>query len=766
MSQPVEFEFGVKIDPSIEKALKQLEKMRAAEKAFATEVLKSGKVTDKAAKEMRRRNSEIKKQELALDKTGAAWRDLASDTDQAAKAQQRLQTEVEETNDAFDRASRSTALAGDVQSNIGATRGLLQAGGLEGLAGGLDIGGELIVLAEELPRLKTSLKGLPAAAASAADVLGLGGLTSSLQVVAPGLSATAAGALALAIPLAAVAAVFAGISIAAGELNRRVEEAKQAEENRNAVLLEGVATQREVQRLLQEGHHEQLVAARNAAFEQKAIAALSFQGLQDRRAELERQFNEATSNLNPFDEQNELAGLLETNQTALDGLISELTTTDERLRQFDEAISQLSESELNAAIHAEDLAAANEKAAKAEQTRVATLQKLTALEQQATSALENFSRRRTQQAEDTALEREFNLEDEQAQLQDHFSKLADIRQSGNDKLADIERQLTDLPAGRNQEILNATSKANASLAKLNQDYFNKQITSLDKFRLGEQRVNERYNKTLRRTLDSLRDSLSDAESSNDVNAFLAAQREGQKRLKELSEDQNDDTRQRLEDFSSQRAAEQQAHVEKLAEIHSALAQEKAAITETFNAKRTELAASLDLEKLALQDRLQGERDRYVEQERREDQQEERAARRLEIRTRREDEALQRQLDGINIKTQAELAAVLQVTSAMANLAASVSRAAAGGGITSSRSARSFGRGDPISRAASPFRRSRGLPVENAAGGFNSRRKTTLNFNPNVVVGDIATGRDVSEALRINTENIMSAIVGGMGGRIR
>jgi len=75
----------------------------------------------------------------------------------------------------FDRVSRDVGLAGDVQSNLGAISGLAGAAGATGAASGIGIAGELIVLTEELPRLKTALQGLPAAAKSAVAAIGVGG---------------------------------------------------------------------------------------------------------------------------------------------------------------------------------------------------------------------------------------------------------------------------------------------------------------------------------------------------------------------------------------------------------------------------------------------------------------------------------------------------------------------------------------------------------------------------------------------------------------
>ena len=79
-----------------------------------------------------------------------------------------------------------------MQSNLGAARGLLGASGATGAASAVDIGGELVVLLEELPRLKESLAGLPGTVKAAAASLGTGGLALTGVIVAAGAAAVIA----------------------------------------------------------------------------------------------------------------------------------------------------------------------------------------------------------------------------------------------------------------------------------------------------------------------------------------------------------------------------------------------------------------------------------------------------------------------------------------------------------------------------------------------------------------------------------------------
>lgn len=106
--------------------------------------------------------------------TGRAARGVRNYGDAAKRAAGQVDR-LERASKEFDAVSKRVALAGDVQSNLGAVRGLSSLAGAGGLAGGIGAGGELTVLIEELPRLKKSLAGMPETVRAATKELG-GGL--------------------------------------------------------------------------------------------------------------------------------------------------------------------------------------------------------------------------------------------------------------------------------------------------------------------------------------------------------------------------------------------------------------------------------------------------------------------------------------------------------------------------------------------------------------------------------------------------------------
>lgn len=131
------------------------------EQAKLTREFTQGKIeTEKYEKQLANLDTQAERLEAAL-------KGLNAELDKTEKPR-----EIDLRTDEFDRVSRDVGLAGDVQSNLGAIAGLAGASGATGLASGVGIAGELIVLTEELPRLKTALQGLPQTVSAAASALG------------------------------------------------------------------------------------------------------------------------------------------------------------------------------------------------------------------------------------------------------------------------------------------------------------------------------------------------------------------------------------------------------------------------------------------------------------------------------------------------------------------------------------------------------------------------------------------------------------------
>lgn len=215
---------------------------------------------DKATKAFLRGETNADEYRRQINKIDAEVAQLNKTLDRLEKPRR-----IDVNTQRFDKVSRDVALAGDVQSNLGAISGLAGAAGAGGLGQGIGIAGELIVLTEELPRLKTAVQGLPAAANAAGKALGLGG----------------AGGLVGALGAAAVATV--ALSFALKEFEKRTQEqisAVQASVNNvrefQNFLASGGTTEEARQRV------EELEQARQAEIATTAQLEQALIGLKER----------------------------------------------------------------------------------------------------------------------------------------------------------------------------------------------------------------------------------------------------------------------------------------------------------------------------------------------------------------------------------------------------------------------------------------------------------------------------------------------------
>lgn len=462
-------------------------------------------------------------------------------------------------------------------------------------------------------------------------------------------------------------------------------------------------------------------------------------------------------------------------EEALDKSISEL---DAELTEIEANIKRFTVAIEDNELAVNDSTFAAEEAAEAERQlaleREAGLKQIEAIEDQIRSRFAAEQRRARQASELQGLEDIFAGEDLVAMANANRDALIKIANDGVNRVKAIQAKLADLPAERNQKLLEAQIKFDDKVATINRSFMKKELANLEKFRQREQRLNEKFNKLIRRTLEDLQDSLNDAEASNDVNAFLDAQRDGQKKLRRLAEDQADDTRQRTEEFVQSQQRERVALEEKTQAALLGLQREQAKISESFEKRREDIAATLQKQEEANQLALQNARDRIAAEEAQREQAHQRQLQREEILARHKQENADREL--LELRNRAFAIATMGdgLVQAAGAVAALISRLS---GQTPAASARSGGRGRTLFRQAgaglaartggglgrfgsSPANRSRGLPVERARGGVQGAQ-TFINFNPNVMVGDIASTAQVTEALRINSSQILQAVSGGI-----
>ena len=148
-----------------------------------------------------------------------------------------IPTELQRVQDGFDKVNKDVALAGDFESNLRTAGGALGAAGGAGAEKAIGIGAELPALIEALPRMKESMKGLPATLIASSSALT--GVDLSAKAASLGLTGTAGTLAAVslaALPFIAIGAAVASLVVAFKEFGKRSESARERAEEFTAGL--------------------------------------------------------------------------------------------------------------------------------------------------------------------------------------------------------------------------------------------------------------------------------------------------------------------------------------------------------------------------------------------------------------------------------------------------------------------------------------------------------------------------------------------------
>lgn len=190
-------ELGYEVNKrGLDEAIQSQDKIRDAAKKTAITVELQGRAyvelnrdanLSKIAQEINKARTEGSTFNDVLELAGNKLADLGASRAEILKVADALKLSAQEADalatrtrsialdDEFNRVSRDVGAAGNVQSNLGAGQALLDQAGLGGASQAIGVTGELVVLVEELPRLKESLGALPEAAKSARDAIGVRG---------------------------------------------------------------------------------------------------------------------------------------------------------------------------------------------------------------------------------------------------------------------------------------------------------------------------------------------------------------------------------------------------------------------------------------------------------------------------------------------------------------------------------------------------------------------------------------------------------------
>ncbi len=391
--------------------------------------------------------------------------------------------------------------------------------------------------------------------------------------------------------------------------------------------------------------------------------------------------------------------------------------------------------------------------------RETTLKRLNSLEAQSNKALEDFARKQTE-----------------------ITQKRQLRDSR--ELEDFNAKQSQVMADHNQDL----AKIQADSESISQDFFKDEIEATRDYRKDLGNLNRQFRLEDEQDLADHLNDLQNAEQNNDVIAFLQAQR----------------------NFDTEQKTKEKARSEEFRDLNNQHREERRLRQEAFNERKREIAIQMSETRRAFaeEQRLDSEaRQRKLQRQSQDDQIADSQAR----------TSLQRTLSAINIKAQAEMQAIQMVTNAVRQLQAVASRIASNagsrtsstqrftppsrshaqrlalfqqaqqgranqtqgrvtrtafehGGIVPARSNTQalLGDGDK-DEAIIPFNRSRGLPsalqefgiMGRGNRGSSGSPSVVVNFAPNVTVGDIATGSEVTSAFAQYDKQLQTQIQLGL-----
>lgn len=550
-------------------------------------------------------------------------------------------TGAQEADERFGKVSQEVGLFGDVETG-------LRTVGVEGAVP------EIFAVAEALPRLKVGLEGLPAQATAAAQALGPAGVAlAGLAVgVVAGLSVLNAGLAETKRQLAAATEAnkqyyqLLGSGATTEDVEAQLERARQQLQAEQAELASiegsfasgfqstasavGDAGARILYALGQVSDaDDDLVARADELRTSTSASAAEVQRLEQALASGAFAANDAAK------AEKELA---EARAAAAKAVIARAISAETEAAQLmatgtSEALqSRIQSLEIERKVLRDNLAAAQKLAEETGDTSqvdqmVSRLAEIdTAMMTFATQGVAEAiaAREAEEEAAEKAKQKTENLAKAVETLQaaeekaaeaatDHQDKLAEIEAAGADRLVQIKEAGAERLAAAEERIndtraklAEVDTKLRGSIADVNKKFMQSELEAVRKFRLEEARETARANRERLRRLQDLEDDLYDAQQANDVNAFIAAERAGEKDLQRMAEDADEQTLLRQEQFAEERRLAEQQRAERIADLQVQAEERRAALQQQLadeQAARDKVIAETQKQLAVEQDRI-------------------------------------------------------------------------------------------------------------------------------------------------------------------
>ena len=310
------------------KVLAANEDIKRSMKAIADAAKDGGKINASQMRNITKETNVLRKELLDLEdgfhEIGSdvpkELQDVIDKVDQLNKGLKSGADNVRDFDDEFSKTSKNVALAGDVESQARTIGGLAGVTGAVGLERTIGAGAEIFAVTEALPKLKTSLRGMPSVISSFATTLGPVGL--GLTAVTIGVGIAVAGLVSnMKEQAEAAKALIAAEEEFFTARATGTKESVQGQIDANDIELQ---IRRDRIASLEEQRDAEKQANLEARVEQKNLFAAVATGIADVfQTDAQEEFEKAISEIN-----DEMVVLLDTNNLLIQGLTDQEFATE------------------------------------------------------------------------------------------------------------------------------------------------------------------------------------------------------------------------------------------------------------------------------------------------------------------------------------------------------------------------------------------------------------------------------------------------------
>lgn len=235
-------------------------------------------------------------------------------------------------------------------------------------------------------------------------------------------------------------------------------------------------------------------------------------------------------------------------------------------------------------------------------------EELTSILEREAQAAQEYKEQLKQFNDELKLSRSRELEDralaDRRTAENHANELRGIEEQGNQRIEDIREEslksIADLEKDYRkveEDALNDLTKALADLieetqkaeGELKSRYMESQTKELKRHIKDMARAENDYQKERLRRLEDLNDELLAAEMENDVVRFIQAQQQGEKDLRRMAEDHNEELSQGEQDWLEERQEQREQFQQELEDLRNNAIERRTELQEQYDEEKAERA---------------------------------------------------------------------------------------------------------------------------------------------------------------------------------